>query len=176
MDDRRREFPLDDDRVTRVGHFIRKVRIVELPRSLSVFRGRMTFLEPRSQRPEFVARLADTILYYQNRHSVKPGNTGRPQFCHPYGSSEQNALEKLRYNLCYMKNHILAFDIFILLQMVVVVLLAVRCAFMYRRCMIMVADRLLLWYLTLSRVADYADRSNVQPPRPLKRRWVYAVW
>ena len=78
---------------------------------------------PRPERPEFVATLAETIPYYRERHSVKPGITGWAQLCYPYGASEQDAIEKLQYDLFYVKNHDLVFDILILLQTVEVILL-----------------------------------------------------
>ena len=105
-----------DSRVTRVGAFIRKCRIDELPQILCVFRGHMSFVGPRPERPEFVAELSQKIPYYVQRHCVKPGITGWAQLCYPYGSSEQDALEKLQYDLYYIKNNTLLFDLAILLQ------------------------------------------------------------
>jgi sugar transferase (PEP-CTERM system associated) len=105
-----------DTRVTRVGSFIRKCRIDELPQILCVFRGHMSFVGPRPERPQFVAELSEKIPYYVQRHSVKPGITGWAQLCYPYGSSEQDALEKLQYDLYYIKNNTLLFDLAILLQ------------------------------------------------------------
>jgi len=113
----------NDDRVTRVGKFIRKVRIDELPQLFNVLAGQMSFVGPRPERPEFVTQLAESIPYYDVRHSVKPGITGWAQLCYPYGASEQDALEKLQYDLYYVKNHSLVFDILILLQTVEVILL-----------------------------------------------------
>ena len=112
-----------DPRVTRVGAFIRKVRIDELPQLLNVLRGQMSFVGPRPERPEFVAELAERIPYYIERHSVKPGLTGWAQLCYPYGSSEQDALEKLQYDLYYVKNNTLLFDLAILVQTAEVVFL-----------------------------------------------------
>jgi sugar transferase (PEP-CTERM system associated) len=111
-----------DSRVTRVGAFIRKVRIDELPQILNVLKSDMSFVGPRPERPEFVAVLNDKIPYYSERHCVKPGITGWAQLCHPYGSSEQDAAEKLQYDLYYIKNHSLLFDILILLQTAEVIL------------------------------------------------------
>jgi len=105
-----------DSRVTRVGAFIRKCRIDELPQILCVFRGHMSFVGPRPERPAFVAELSEKIPYYVQRHCVKPGITGWAQLCYPYGSSEQDALEKLQYDLYYIKNNNLLFDLAILLQ------------------------------------------------------------
>jgi sugar transferase (PEP-CTERM system associated) len=113
----------NDDRVTRVGRFIRKVRIDEIPQLFNVLSGRMSFVGPRPERPEFVRQLADSIPYYEVRHAVKPGITGWAQLCYPYGASEQDATEKLQYDLYYVKNHSLVFDILILLQTVEVILL-----------------------------------------------------
>ena len=113
----------NDDRVTRVGRLIRRSRIDELPQLLNVLSGHMSFVGPRPERPEFVQELAAGIPYYQERHSVKPGITGWAQLCYPYGASEQDAIEKLQYDLYYVKNHGLIFDILILLQTVEVILL-----------------------------------------------------
>ena len=112
-----------DSRVTRVGAFIRKCRIDELPQILCVFRGHMSFVGPRPERPEFVEELSQKIPYYVQRQCVKPGITGWAQLCYPYGSSEQDALEKLQYDLYYIKNNSLLFDLGILLQTVEVVVM-----------------------------------------------------
>jgi sugar transferase (PEP-CTERM system associated) len=111
-----------DDRVTRIGAIIRKVRIDELPQILNVLKGDMSFVGPRPERPEFVADLNEKIPYYRERHCVKPGITGWAQLCYPYGSSEHDAAEKLQYDLYYVKNHSLLFDLMILLQTAEVVL------------------------------------------------------
>lgn len=105
-----------DTRVTRVGSFIRKTRIDEIPQILCVFRGHMSLVGPRPERPEFVSELSEKIPYYIQRHCVKPGITGWAQLCYPYGSSAQDALEKLQYDLYYIKNNSLLFDLTILLQ------------------------------------------------------------
>ena len=112
----------DDPRVTRVGAFIRKTRIDELPQLVNVLKGRMSFVGPRPERPEFVTQLVEHIPYYHERHSVKPGITGWAQLCYPYGASEHDAIEKLQYDLYYVKNHGLLFDILILLQTAEVIL------------------------------------------------------
>jgi sugar transferase (PEP-CTERM system associated) len=112
-----------DPRVTRVGSFIRRVRIDELPQILNVLGGQMSLVGPRPERPQFVTQLAERIPYYLERHSVKPGITGWAQLCYPYGSSEQDALEKLQYDLFYIKNRTLLFDLAIILQTVEVVFL-----------------------------------------------------
>jgi sugar transferase (PEP-CTERM system associated) len=112
-----------DPRITRVGAVIRKLRIDELPQIFTVLRGHMSFVGPRPERPEFVAELSERIPYYVQRHCVKPGITGWAQLCYPYGSSEQDALEKLQYDLYYIKNNNLLFDLAILVQTAEVVLL-----------------------------------------------------
>jgi sugar transferase (PEP-CTERM system associated) len=112
-----------DPRVTRVGAIIRKLRIDELPQILNVLRGHMSFVGPRPERPHFVADLAEKIPYYVQRHCVKPGITGWAQLCYPYGSSEQDALEKLQYDLYYIKNNSLLFDLAIIVQTAEVVIL-----------------------------------------------------
>jgi sugar transferase (PEP-CTERM system associated) len=113
----------DDRRVTRVGAIIRKARIDELPQLFTVLQGKMSFVGPRPERPEFVQRLAKAIPYYHERHAVKPGLTGWAQLCYPYGASERDAREKLQYDLFYVKHHTLLFDILILLQTMEVVLM-----------------------------------------------------
>jgi len=112
-----------DPRITRVGSAIRKLRVDELPQVFNVLRGQMSFVGPRPERPEFVAQLSEKIPYYVQRLSVKPGITGWAQLCYPYGSSEQDALEKLQYDLYYIKNSNLLFDLAILVQTAEVVLL-----------------------------------------------------
>jgi sugar transferase (PEP-CTERM system associated) len=111
----------NDSRVTRIGAFIRLTRIDELPQILNVLRGEMSFVGPRPERPEFVEQLNERIPYYRERHSIKPGITGWAQLCYPYGSSEQDAAEKLQYDLFYVKNHSLLFYIAILVQTVEVI-------------------------------------------------------
>ena len=106
----------DDDRITRVGKLIRRVRIDELPQLFNVMRGEMSVVGPRPERPEFVAELAKVIPYYTARHSVKPGLAGWAQLCYPYGASEQDAAKKLEFDLYYAKNHNLLFDVSILLH------------------------------------------------------------
>ncbi len=111
----------NDSRVTRIGAFIRLTRIDELPQILNVLRGEMSFVGPRPERPEFVEQLNERIPYYRERHSIKPGITGWAQLCYPYGSSEQDAAEKLQYDLFYVKNHTLLFYLAILVQTVEVI-------------------------------------------------------
>ena len=112
----------NDPRVTRVGAWIRKTRIDELPQLFNVLRGDMSFVGPRPERPEFVEKLEQVIPYYRERHAVKPGITGWAQLCYPYGASEKDALEKLQYDLYYVKNRSIVFDLAILVQTVEVVL------------------------------------------------------
>ena len=113
----------NDSRVTRVGAVIRKLRIDELPQILNVLKGEMGLVGPRPERPQFVELLTERIPYYLERLSVKPGITGWAQLCYPYGASEHDALEKLQYDLYYIKNGNLLFDIAILVQTAEVVLM-----------------------------------------------------
>jgi sugar transferase (PEP-CTERM system associated) len=113
----------DDPRITRVGALIRRLRIDELPQVVNVLRGEMSFVGPRPEHPAFVARFEEQIPYYAQRHSVKPGITGWAQLCYPYGSSVHDAVEKLQYDLYYVKNKSLWFELSILVQTVEVVLL-----------------------------------------------------
>ena len=112
----------NDDRVTRVGRFIRKVRLDELPQLWNVLKGEMSFIGPRPERPQFVADLATKIRYYNLRHCLKPGLAGWAQLRYPYGASDEDAAEKLKYDLYYVKNHNLLFDLLILIQTIEVVL------------------------------------------------------
>ncbi len=112
----------DDDRVTRVGRFIRKTRLDELPQLWNVLRGDMSFVGPRPERPFFVEQLAQQIPFYQQRHAVKPGLTGWAQVKYRYGASLEDAIEKLRYDLYYIKHLSLAFDITIIFDTVKVIL------------------------------------------------------
>jgi sugar transferase (PEP-CTERM system associated) len=112
----------NDDRVTRVGRFIRATRLDELPQLWNVLKGEMSFVGPRPERPEFVGQLAEQIPYFRERHRVKPGLAGWAQLCFPYGASVEDAAEKLRYDLFYIKNHTILMDLLILVQTVEVVL------------------------------------------------------
>ncbi len=112
----------DDPRVTRVGHFLRKSRLDELPQLISVLRGTMSMVGPRPERPIFVDHLSQQLPYYSQRHRIKPGLTGWAQLCHPYGASVGDAKEKLQYDLYYLKNHSILLDLIILLQTIEVVL------------------------------------------------------
>ena len=111
-----------DPRITKVGAFIRKSRIDELPQLINVLRGDMSFVGPRPERPEFVEQLSKSLPYYRSRHAVKPGITGWAQLCYPYGSSTNDALEKLQYDLYYVKHRSLILDLAIVVQTVEVVL------------------------------------------------------
>lgn len=112
----------NDDRVTRVGRVIRKLRIDELPQVLNVLSGEMSFVGPRPERPSFVEQLEREIPYYGLRHAVKPGITGWAQLRYAYGASVKDAEEKLKYDLYYVKNQSFMFDLLVLLQTVEVVL------------------------------------------------------
>jgi len=112
----------DDPRTTRVGRFIRKVRIDELPQTWTVLMGEMSFVGPRPERPEFVSELEEELPYYAERHMVKPGITGWAQINYPYGASIEDARHKLEYDLYYAKNYTPFLDLLILLQTVRVVL------------------------------------------------------
>lgn len=112
----------NDPRVTTVGSFIRKTRIDELPQILNVFKGEMSFVGPRPERPYFVEQLVEVVPYYNVRHSIKPGITGWAQVRYGYGSSAEDALQKLQYDLYYVKNNSLFLDILILIDTLKVVL------------------------------------------------------
>jgi len=112
----------NDTRVTRVGKIMRKLRIDELPQLINVLRGEMSFVGPRPERPEFVARLEKKIPYYRVRHRVNPGITGWAQICYPYGATEQDAMEKLQFDLYYIKNYSLFLDVMIMIQTAQVIL------------------------------------------------------
>lgn len=112
----------NDDRVTGVGRVIRKLRVDEIPQMWNVLKGEMSFIGPRPERPEFVEVLRGKIPYYSLRHSVKPGLTGWAQVNYPYGASEKDALEKLEYDLYYVKNLSPLLEFIIFLKTVKVVL------------------------------------------------------
>ncbi len=112
----------DDPRITRVGRFIRKLRIDELPQVWTVLKGEMSFVGPRPERPSFVAELEQQMPYYAERHMVKPGITGWAQINYPYGASMDDARHKLEYDLYYAKNYTPFLDVVILLQTIRVVL------------------------------------------------------
>jgi sugar transferase (PEP-CTERM system associated) len=111
-----------DDRVTRVGRFIRITRLDELPQLWNVLRGDMSFVGPRPERPFFVEQLAAVIPFYMERHAVKPGVTGWAQVKYRYGASVEDAMEKLRYDLYYIKNLSIIFDLTIVIDTVKVII------------------------------------------------------
>jgi sugar transferase (PEP-CTERM system associated) len=111
-----------DDRITRIGRFIRKTRLDELPQLWNVMRGDMSFVGPRPERPFFVDQLAREIPFYLQRHAVKPGLTGWAQVKYQYGSTVEDAMEKLRYDLYYIKHLSIVFDLTIVLDTVKVIL------------------------------------------------------
>lgn len=111
-----------DSRVTRVGAVIRKYRIDELPQLVSVLRGEMSLVGPRPERPAFVEQLRSEILFYDIRHSVKPGVTGWAQVRYSYGASVEDARRKHQFDLYYVKNHSLFLDLLVLVETVSVVL------------------------------------------------------
>ena len=112
----------NDSRITRVGRFIRKTRIDELPQLFNVLRGEMSLVGPRPERPSFVEQLTEQIPFYAIRHSVKPGLTGWAQVRFSYGASLADARRKLQFDLYYVKNHSLVLDLQIILETVRVVL------------------------------------------------------
>lgn len=112
----------NDDRITKIGNILRKYRIDELPQMYNVIKGEMGFVGPRPERPEFVQQLIKTIPYYNERHNVKPGLTGWAQLKYPYGATETDSLEKLKYDLYYIKHRSFLLDILILIRTVEIVL------------------------------------------------------
>jgi sugar transferase (PEP-CTERM system associated) len=112
-----------DDRVTRVGRILRHFRLDEIPQTLNVLRGEMSLVGPRPERPFFVSHLAQEIPFYELRHYVKPGITGWAQVMYPYGSSVEDAYQKLQYDLYYAKHRSLSCDLDILLRTVKIVLI-----------------------------------------------------
>jgi sugar transferase (PEP-CTERM system associated) len=112
-----------DPRITPVGRFLRKTRLDEIPQLWNVLRGEMSLIGPRPERPSFVARLTQQIPYYGQRHVVKPGLTGWAQVRYSYGASVEDALEKMQYDLYYVKHLSLMFDLMIALETVKTVLL-----------------------------------------------------
>jgi len=113
----------NDARITRVGAFLRKFRLDEIPQLFNVLKGDMSFVGPRPERPEFVEKLSEKIPYYNERHRVKPGLSGWAQIRYPYGASEEDGLEKLQYDLYYVKNCSILLDMLVILQTAEVVLL-----------------------------------------------------
>jgi len=112
----------DDDRTTRVGKIIRKLRIDEIPQFWNIFRGEMDFVGPRPERQHFVSQLAQEIPYYEQRHLIAPGLTGWAQIKYPYGASIEDARQKLQYDLYYIKNQSLVLDAIILFETIKIIL------------------------------------------------------
>jgi len=112
----------DDDRVTRVGNFIRKTRLDEIPQLINIFKGDMSFVGPRPERKYFVDQLKKEIPFYDQRFSVRPGVTGWAQVRFPYGASVEDAKEKLQYELYYIKYLSSVFDLLIIMETIKVVL------------------------------------------------------
>lgn len=112
----------NDDRTTRVGRFIRKTRIDEIPQFWNILRGDMDFVGPRPERQHFVSQLAEEIPYYEQRHLIAPGLTGWAQIKYPYGASIEDARQKLQYDLYYIKNQSLMLDAIILFETVKIIL------------------------------------------------------
>jgi sugar transferase (PEP-CTERM system associated) len=114
----------NDPRITRVGRWLRKTRLDEIPQMINVLKGDMAFVGPRPERPEFVEQLRKVIPFYDQRHSVRPGITGWAQVRYPYGATKEDALEKLKYDLFYIKNMTIFFDMVIIFETIRVVLFA----------------------------------------------------
>jgi lipopolysaccharide/colanic/teichoic acid biosynthesis glycosyltransferase len=113
----------NDDRVTAVGKFLRRTRLDELPQLWNVVVGEMSLVGPRPERPEFVQGLAESIPFYSLRHVVRPGVTGWAQVRYTYGATVEDALEKLQYDLYYIKRLGVVFDLSILLSTIKIVIL-----------------------------------------------------
>ncbi len=111
-----------DDRTTRIGRIIRKIRVDEIPQFWNILKGEMSFVGPRPERPHFVAQLAEEIPYYEQRHLIAPGLTGWAQIKYPYGASIEDARQKLQYDLFYIKNHSLFLDAIILFETIKIIL------------------------------------------------------
>jgi lipopolysaccharide/colanic/teichoic acid biosynthesis glycosyltransferase len=112
----------DDERVTRMGRIIRKIRVDEIPQFWNILRGEMNFVGPRPERPHFVSQLASEIPYYEQRHLIPPGLTGWAQIKYPYGASIEDARQKLQYDLFYVKNQSLILDAIILFETIKIIL------------------------------------------------------
>jgi sugar transferase (PEP-CTERM system associated) len=110
-----------DDRTTRVGKIIRKIRVDEIPQFWNILRGEMSFVGPRPERPHFVAQLAGEIPYYEQRHLIAPGLTGWAQIKYPYGASIEDARQKLQYDLFYIKNYGLVLDAIIMFETIKII-------------------------------------------------------
>jgi lipopolysaccharide/colanic/teichoic acid biosynthesis glycosyltransferase len=113
----------NDSRVTPIGRFLRRARLDEIPQLWNVLKGEMSLVGPRPERPEFVAELTEKIPFYGFRHVVRPGLTGWAQVRYTYGASVEDALEKLQYDLFYIKHLSIPFDLFVLFSTVKTVVL-----------------------------------------------------
>ena len=111
-----------DPRITRIGNFLRKTRIDEIPQFINILRGDMSFVGPRAERPVFVEQLTEQIPFYSQRHLVEPGLTGWAQVNYGYGASVEDSMQKLQYDLYYIKNVLLLYDIWIMFKTIKVVL------------------------------------------------------
>jgi lipopolysaccharide/colanic/teichoic acid biosynthesis glycosyltransferase len=105
-----------DARVTRIGRILRRTRFDEVPQFINVLKGEMSLVGPRPERPEFVGELAKQIPFYQQRHMLKPGITGWAQINLPYGATPESALNKLKYDLYYLKHASVTLDLQVLLR------------------------------------------------------------
>jgi lipopolysaccharide/colanic/teichoic acid biosynthesis glycosyltransferase len=114
----------NDHRITVVGRFLRRSRFDELPQLWNILKGEMSLVGPRPERPEFVQELSRSIPFYGERHAVRPGLTGWAQVRYTYGASVEDAMEKLQYDLFYIKNMSLARDLFIIFDTVKTVVLS----------------------------------------------------
>lgn len=112
----------DDDRATRLGRIIRKIRVDEIPQFWNILRGEMSFVGPRPERPHFVEQLAREIPYYEQRHLIPPGLTGWAQIKYAYGASIEDARQKLQYDLYYVKNQSLILDAIVLFETIKIIL------------------------------------------------------
>ncbi len=113
----------NDPRITRLGKFLRKTRIDEIPQLFNIIRGEMSFIGPRPERPEFIKTLEQHIPFYKERLIVRPGLTGWAQVNFPYGASIEDALQKMQYDLYYIKNRSFILDLSIVLKTIKIVLL-----------------------------------------------------
>ena len=112
-----------DTRITSIGRFLRRTRLDEIPQLWNVLLGEMSFVGPRPERPEFVSQLTEKIPFYGQRHVLKPGLTGWAQVRYTYGASVEDSMEKLQYDLFYIKHMTIAFDIFVLFSTIKTVIL-----------------------------------------------------
>jgi lipopolysaccharide/colanic/teichoic acid biosynthesis glycosyltransferase len=113
---------MNDPRITGIGRFLRKTRVDELPQLWNVIRGDMSFVGPRPERPQFVTALGATIPFFGQRHVVKPGITGWAQIHHAYAASVEDSIEKLQYDLYYIKNLSLWLDVLVIAETIKTVL------------------------------------------------------